>query len=454
MAQCQRLKLADPDAGLQGRFGFSSSMAGDTAFVGAPFDDEAGANAGAVFVCRRVDGLWLPMEKLLRPDPAVGDGFGRVVSADESTALFCVVGAGEADVYARGSSGAWSRVTTLGPADEEFDNAFGWAGALSGDTFVVGAPKDNTRAGDAGAVYVFERDPNGNWTQAAELHAADGQAGDELGHSVAIDGERIIAGAWVDDDLGFASGSAYIFERDPNGNWTQAAKLLASDGSPLDFFGSSVAVKGDVAVIGAPCADGATQVTGAAYVFHRNCEGDWLQVRKLTDDVQTTDMFGWSIAIDGAMMIIGARRNTCAGAILAGAAYVYRRQSDGLWALQGVLQAEDCQERDEFGYSVALSGNTAVVGAWLDDDVAPDGGSAYLFRVGPDADGDGVMDACECPGDLDGDFLVSLSDLAIQLANFGLTEDALPEDGDLDGDGDVDLSDLSQLLSLFGTGCQ
>ena len=83
-----------------------------------------------------------------------------------------------------------------------------------------------------------------------------------------------------------------------------------------------------------------------------------------------------------------------------------------------------------------------------------DSGSAYLFRVGPDADGDGVMDACQCPGDLDGDFLVSLSDLAIQLANFGMTEDALPEDGDLDADGDVDLTDLSQLLSAFGTGCQ
>jgi len=429
------------------------AMDNNIALIGSPFDDARGANTGAAFVTVRVDSDWSPLVELGRADPMTGDGFGRAVDVDGGRLAISVIAQRAADIWEQEPNGAWAPSATLQADDNEIGNSLGASIGISDDVVAVGAPKDDDRAGDAGAVYVFERDPNGNWTQAAELHAADGQAGDELGHSVAIDGDRIIAGAWVDDDLGFASGSAYIFERDPNGNWTQAAKLLASDGAPLDRFGISVAIRGDYAIVGATCADGAAEVSGAAYVFERGPSG-WVERQKLfSPDGNIGEFFGWSVAMDGDMAIVGAARHDCESEILAGAAYVYGRQSDGLWALQGVLQAEDCQERDEFGYSVALSGNTAVVGAWLDDDVAPDGGSAYIFAVGPDHDGDGVMDVCVCAGDLTGDNQVDLTDLSIQLSNFGKSAGAAAEQGDLDGDGDVDLADLSLMLANFGAIC-
>jgi hypothetical protein len=190
---------------------------------------------------------------------------------------------------------------------------------------------------------------------------------------------------------------------------------------------------------------------------------------------QTGDFFGISVAMDGDLAIVGAENYE--GVFFGyGAAFIYHRQPDGFWDLVGTLRAEDPGDGDEFGRSVALHGRLAVVGAPYRDLVRPNGsvaenaGAAYVFAVGPDLDGDGLMDACLCPGDVDGDFTVNFTDLATVLHNFGQVDDD-PDGGgdgdgnpacltwptrclgDLDRDGDVDISDLGILLANWASVC-
>jgi catechol 2,3-dioxygenase-like lactoylglutathione lyase family enzyme len=317
----------------------------------------------------------------------------------------------------------------------------------------VGAPRDNDNGWRSGSAYVFERDPDGVWFQAAKLLADDGGSYDNFGIAVAIDGDVAAIGARDDDDLGDWSGSAYVFERDPNGIWSQAAKLLPHDGASFWSFGESVAVSSQRVLVGATTAFAFAPNAGAAYIFERDPNGAWLEVAQLvSNDIANSDFFGIAVALDGAIALVGAENADC-HATDSGAAYVFARQADGTWPRVAKIGASDGAYDDRFGSSLALSGNTAVIGAYYDDDHGEDSGSAYVFAVGPDEDDDGIMDVCLCPGDLDHDLAVDLSDLAQLLSNYSTTSGMTYEDGDLDSDGDVDLADLAALLAEYGAIC-
>ncbi|RZB38448.1 MAG: hypothetical protein SRB2_00196 [Desulfobacteraceae bacterium Eth-SRB2] len=208
-------------------------------------------------------------------------------------------------------------------------------------------------------------------TQVAKLVAADGASGDLFGYSVAVDGDTAVIGAWADVDAGVSSGSAYVFTRDAIGDWSQQAKLLAGDGASADFFGWSVAVDGDTAVIGAWADDDAGVSSGSAYVFTRNAIGDWSQQAKLlAADGASGDFFGESVAVDGDTAVIGAFYDD-ENYVSSGSAYVFTRvfTDDGInWEQQAKLLAGDGASADFFGWSVAVDGDTAVIGAWADDD--------------------------------------------------------------------------------------
>ena len=176
----------------------------------------------------------------------------------------------------------------------------------------------NTQS-SAGSAYIFERDGLGNWTQAQKLTASDRATGDRFGYSVSISGDYAIVGAIGEDhDASGANtqsdaGSAYIFERDGLGNWTQAQKLVASDRAADDRFGNSVAISGDYAIVGANWEDedasGANTQTdaGSAYIFERDGSGNWTQAQKLTaSDRAAGDWFGYSVSISGDYAIVGA----------------------------------------------------------------------------------------------------------------------------------------------------
>jgi hypothetical protein len=240
--------------------------------------------------------------------------------------------------------------------------------------------------------------PDGNWTQQAKINATDKDDRDFFGRSVAIssDGNTAIVGAYQEDPGGndyINAGSAYIFTRDSNGNWTQQAKINATDNEANDFFGWSVAISGDgnTAIVGAPDEDpGGTSYinAGSAYIFTRDSNGSWIQQAKINATVKDDrDNFGWSVAIsgDGNTAIVGANSEDPGGNdyVNAGSAYIFTR-SNGSWTQQAKINATDKEANDFFGYSVAISGdgNTAIVGAPDED---PGGtsyinaGSAYIF---------------------------------------------------------------------------
>jgi hypothetical protein len=367
-ATAQKLTVDDGAAG--DRFGKSVSVSGDTALIGAARDDTGSAH---VFV-RAADGSWSQQAKLTAADGAAGDYFGYSVSVSGGTA---VIGAyedgyasGSAYVFVQAADGTWSQQAKLTAADGAAQDRFGNSVAVDGGTAVIGAYEDGYASGSA---YVFVRAADGTWSQQAKLTAADGAAYDRFGNSVAVDGGTAVIGAYAYNH----SGSAYVFVQTADGTWSQQAKLTADDGAGGDLSGNSVSVSGDTAVIGACLDDDKGSYSGSAYVFVRAADGTWSQQQKLTAaDGAAYDHFGNSVAVDGGTAVIGAYEDDDNGSN-SGSAYVFVKNENGTWWSQRTkLTAEDGAAGDSFGGSVAVSGGTAVIGAWGDDSRK---GSAYVF---------------------------------------------------------------------------
>jgi FG-GAP repeat len=384
----QQQKLEASDAAEGDFFGFSVAISGETVVVGAPFDEgAAGIDQGSAYVFVRSAGGWTQQQKLEAADPAEGDQFGNSVAISGET---IVVGAllddgaagfeqGSAYVFVR-SAGVWTQQQKLEAADAAQDDRFGTSVAISGETVVIGAPGDDGAAGSVqGSAYVFVRSAGG-WTQQQKLEAADAAEGDFFGNSVAVSGETVVAGAFGDSGAaGFAQGSAYVFVHSA-GVWTQQQKLEAADPAEGDFFGFSVAISGETVVAGARGDDGAGgSVQGSAYVFVRS-GGVWTQQQKLeAADPADINQFGTSVTISGETIVAGAPGDDGAAGFDQGSAYVFVR-SAGVWSQQQKLRASDPAEGDQFGFSVAISGETVVAGAPGDDGAAGfDQGSAYVF---------------------------------------------------------------------------
>jgi hypothetical protein len=321
-------KVSASDADTGDNFGCSVTVAGEVAIVGARGDDDLGADSGSAYVYRLQGGVWSEEEKLVAPDGAAGDKFGHSVS-------------------------------------------------ISGDLAVVGAPYDDDNGGDSGSVYVFSFN-GANWVEEQKLVATDGAASDKFGYSVAICGDVVVVGAYCDDDRGSNSGAAYVFQY--NGSaWIEDQKLVASNGASTDMFGGSVSVDGDMIVIGAYGRFNDSGIrTGSAYVFKYQ-GATWIEDAQLfASDGGDGDVFGKAVCISGDVAVIGAYADDDI-AMNSGAAYVFR--FDGAnWVEESKLLASDGAETDEFGKSVALSGNVAVIGAHQDDDMGSASGSAYIFR--------------------------------------------------------------------------
>jgi len=358
------LKASPTDA--EDCFGYSVAISGDTLVVGAHnedsdgsgSDDNSAAEAGAVYVFVR-------------------DGFN------------------------------WTQQAYLKAGNAEANDLFGYSVAISGDTLVVGAayedsdgsaPEDNS-ASYSGAAYVFVRSGT-TWTQQDYLKASNVERREFFGYSVAISGDTVVVGAYGEDSNGSGpednsescSGAAYVFVRSGT-TWTQEDYLKASNAEQDDTFGVSVAISGDTVVVGAlgEGSDGSSQVdnsesgSGAAYVFVNDGE-DWAQQDYLKAfNAGESDFFGVSVAISGDTIVVGAAQEGSDGsgpdnddAPQSGAAYVFVR-SGTTWNQQDYLKAANPELEDYFGASVAVSGDMVVVGAYRDDNVAEDAGSAYVF---------------------------------------------------------------------------
>ena len=296
-------KLTAGDAAQFDNFGTSVAISGDTAVVGALFDVDSGISSGSAYVFQRSAGVWSQQQKLTASDAAANDQFGASVAISGDTAVVSSPGdddagtnSGSAYVFIR-SAGVWSQEAKLTASDGTGSDGFGGSVAISGDTVVVGASRDDDAGTSSGSAYVFIRSA-GVWSEQAKLIASDAAGGDFFGGSVAISGESVVVGAFNDDDTASDSGSAYVFQRSGT-TWSQEAKLTASDAALSDFFGFSVAISGDTAVVGAHLDDDAGGDSGSAYVFQRSA-GVWSEQQKLTaSDAALADEFGFSVAISG-----------------------------------------------------------------------------------------------------------------------------------------------------------
>jgi hypothetical protein len=272
-----------------------------------------------------------------------------------------------------------TEVAKLVANDPASQDLFGFGVAVDGDTAVIGAYSHDGSATDAGAAYVFVRSGD-TWVEQDKLLASDGASWDWFGRAVALAGDTALIGAIGDDDTAYDSGAVYVFMRSGE-TWIEQGKLLASDGAAGDYFGSAVALVGDTALVAANLHDGSAPNAGAAYVFVRS--GDtWVEQDKLlASDGAGQDNFGQSVAVYGDTAVIGANLHD-GSAPDAGAAYVFVRSGD-TWVEQDKLLASDGVEQDQFGEAVAVYGDTAVIGAYSHDGSAPDAGAAYVFvRIG------------------------------------------------------------------------
>lgn len=439
--QCPTGHMFASDGAASDNFGRCVALWGDTAVVGSPHDN---MNTGSAYVFIRAGGVWFEQARLFASDGLANDQFGTAVAISGDT---IVVGAPNDSTAAGESSGSvyvfvrnddiWT-VEAQFVADDAADaDSFGSSVALDGDTAIVGAPSDDTPANNAGSAYVFVRSA-GVWAQQAHLIAPDGGTFDLFGFRTAISGDTVIVGVSRDDTpAGGNAGSAFVFLR-TGSDWTQQAQLFASDGADSDFFGSSVGIDGDTAVVGAASDDTpAGTAAGSAYIFERSGVTWTQQAQLFASDGAPSALFGNSIAVSGDTIVVGADR----GGTGAGSACAFVRDT-GIWTTRAEFLPLDGDLEDRFGVAVAISGDAVIVGAvWDDTSEGVDAGSAYLFEL-----------AC-CPGDVDGNGSVDLGDLAILLAHFGMIDGAAMADGDSDADQDVDLADLSSILSRFGTSC-
>jgi len=256
---------------------------------------------------------------------------------------------------------------------------FGVSVSLADDRAVVGAWTDSAMGLYSGSAYVFEREEDNSWNEVAKLFASDGADNDFFGFSVSLSGDRILVGAWADDDLGSYSGSAYVFEREEDSSWSEVAKLTASNGREGDWFGQSVSLSGDYALIAAENSDYLGNLSGSAYVFTRRDDGAWIEAALLSaSDGAEGDHFGSSVSLSEDHAIIGAFGDDDLGGA-SGSAYAFLRQGNASWSEIAKLKASDGTGNDWYGYSVSLSGDRAFVGAHRDDDPGTDGGSAYVY---------------------------------------------------------------------------
>jgi nucleoside-specific outer membrane channel protein Tsx len=357
----QLAELKGSDTAAVDQFGYSVAISGTTAIVGAP---DHGGYTGRAYVFTKTAGGWKQAAELKGSGTAAGDQFGWSVAISGTTAIvgapYQAGEAGRAYVFIK-TAGGWKQAAELNGSDTAAADLFGYSVAISGATAVVGAP---IHAEYAGRAYVFTKTRSG-WKQAAELKGSDTVADDRFGASVAISGATAVVGAYYAN----VGGRAYVFTK-TRGGWKQAAELKGAGTAGSDLFGWSVAVSGATAIVGVPYYATHAGDVGLAYVFTKT-PGGWKQAAELKGS-GAVDYFGTSVAISGATAVVGAPNHSGD----AGRAYVFTK-TRGRWKLAATLKGSDTAASDQFGAPVAVSGATAVVGA----PAHADGGRAYAFQA-------------------------------------------------------------------------
>lgn len=362
-------KLLASDGAANDSFGWSVAIDGDYAIIGASYPSTTSGEAAYIFE-RDGAGNWSQVAILSGATGRFGYSVG--ISGD-----YAIVGApfvnssrGSAYIYERDGGGNWSLAETV--TGDATGDQFGASVAISSlGQAVIGAPEDDDQGSGAGTAYIYERDGSGAWPRIQKLTASDGGSSKIFGTSVAIDGGRAIVGSPYGTGVTGSSGTAYIFERDGSGSWIEEAKLFALDGAAIDFFGISVAIDGDYAIVGSREDDDKGSGSGSAYIYVRDGFGSWSQDQKLTaSDGAANEAFGHSVGISGDYAIVG-NRYLCDG-------YIFERDGSGVWSEVAILDVANSSSGQ--GSGMAISGARAIIGASGDDTTASNAGAAYVFE--------------------------------------------------------------------------
>ncbi|MCD4748486.1 MAG: hypothetical protein K8R59_03855 [Thermoanaerobaculales bacterium] len=285
------------------------------------------------------------------------------------------VQAGAVLVFDR-QDGVWQDSRVFTAADAAAWAHLGYSVAIDGTTAIGGAFKDDQGGFEAGAIYALELEPASVNPVPIKYVAPNGSAGDRFGQSVAIHGDIVVVGA----PEAQGHGLVYVFEKNEFGLLTTQATLSAADGVSGDHFGDAVAVAGDFIVVGASLADAQGENSGAAYVFERTGPAAWAQHTKLVLPFESTDaLFGKSVAIDGSWIVVGAP-TLKDEAIKTGAAGVFRFDGTGLWSQHSMLQPAAGENASLFGLAIDVKGDVLAVGAPADDQAAQNSGAVHLYR--------------------------------------------------------------------------
>ena len=321
-------------------FGYAVALNNETLFVGAYRSDMSATSCGAVYV--------------FHPD-VTGTSY-------EQEAI----------------------LTSFDPSNNEY---FGYALSSHGMFTAVGAYGNNDRASNAGVVYVFSKQSNNaGFVNSARLYATDASAHDLFGSAVSLHQNVIIVGAHGDESKGTASGSAYIYTYDFGSRaWAQDAKLVGTNVGPHDYFGYSVSVHEDIALVGAYQGDGKAEASGVVFVFQRanRKSGNsqltgWYEISKLAPgSAHTSSYFGYAVSVFNAVAIIGSPGDDSLNPS-AGSAYAYEMGYGNKWEVTYKMYGKG-NEYDSFGCAVSLYGSVALVGALLGDGPVTDSGTAYIF---------------------------------------------------------------------------
>lgn len=315
--------------------------------------------------------------------------------------------AGAAYIFKKDSNNNWVQHQKIVASDRAIDDGFGSSVAIAGNYLVISSPSNNlddignNNLNNSGAAYIFEKDSNDNWVQKQKIVAFDRKTGDGLGVSVSIYGDYIIVGAPYQgfDETGGgiqynACGAVYIFKRNAIGNWLTVQKIVPSDRMYDMMFGANVSIIENKILVGATAEDNDVNGVntlfdaGAAYIFESDSFGIWTQKQKIVPtDRLAKDRFGNSVSIYGNYAIVGAYTKQFSQLNdEVGAAYIFERNPTGNWIEKQKLITPDKSYNENYGYSVYISDDYAVVGAWGNDynefgvDSIFNSGAAFVYK--------------------------------------------------------------------------
>jgi len=386
--------LNNPSLDEYNYFGQSVAISGTRVVVGAYGDDTGATDAGSAYVYDLGSGApTVPVATLNNPGPDEYDNFGFSVAISGTRVVVGAYGddtgatdAGSAYVYDLGSGTPTIPMATLNnPSPDGYDN-FGFSVAISGTRVVVGAYWDNTGATDAGSAYVYDLGSGTPTVPVATLNNPGPAADDYFGQSVAISGTWVVVGAPYDNTGATDAGSAYVYDLGSGAPTVPVATLNNPSPAADDNFGQSVAISGTWVVVGGPYDDTGARDAGSAYVYDLASATPTVPVATLNNpSPDEYDNFGWSVAISGTRVVVGALYDDTR-ATNAGSAYVYDLASATptvpVTTLNNPSPDEYAAAFMSFGNSVAISGMRVVVGAWHDSTGAFDAGSAHVYDLG------------------------------------------------------------------------